>query len=210
MPKTIGFLLFDDVEELDFVGPWEIFSIWNHAFDGPNTITVSQRGGEIVCAKGLKVISEFDFSQCPPLDILVIPGGQGTRAEVQNTVLIDFIRERAKQCEHILSVCTGAFLLQSAGLLDNKKATTHWRSLDRLREFKQITVEEKRFIQDGNLWTSAGISAGIDMALAYIAHVAGPDLAGKIQFNAEYYPLPTRYGSMHLSEEAPHYLFGDM
>ncbi|MDR3478929.1 MAG: DJ-1/PfpI family protein [Gammaproteobacteria bacterium] len=206
MPKTVGFLLFNDIEELDFVGPWEIFSIWSKTFDGPKTITVSQNSGEIVCAKGLKIISQYSFSNCPSFDVLVVPGGWGTRAQAENAVLIDFIRERSKHCKYILGVCTGAFLLQKAGLLDHKQATTHWRSLERLRLFEQTRVQEKRFVQDGNLWTSAGISAGIDMSLAYIAHVGGDELAGKIQFNAEYYPLDIRYGSLHRSNEAPQYL----
>lgn len=138
MNKTAGFLLFNEVEELDIVGPWEIFTLWKKEFGGPShVITLSQSGGIIECAKGLQIVSSCDFSACPPLDYLIVPGGWGTRSEVNNSVLINFIREASKNCEAILSVCTGAFLLQGAGLLDGKRATTHWKSLDRLRAFEK-------------------------------------------------------------------------
>jgi transcriptional regulator GlxA family with amidase domain len=106
----------------------------------------------------------------------------------------------------VLSVCTGAFILQAAGLLKGKKATTHWRSLDRLREFQEVSVIEERFVRDGNIWTAAGISAGIDLALAFVADQAGKEVAGKVQLHAEYYPDNTKYGSAHLAPEAPDYI----
>jgi transcriptional regulator GlxA family with amidase domain len=103
-------------------------------------------------------------------------------------------------------VCTGAFILQTAGLLRGKKATTHWRSLDRLRQFPEVTVVEQRWVRDGTVWTAAGVSAGIDLALALIAAEAGEEIAGQVQLAAEYYPSPTRYGAAHLAPEAPDYL----
>ncbi len=207
MSFTVGFLLFDDVEELDFLGPWEVISVWGNKFNGPNKIiTINQDGGAVKCAKGLQVIPSYNFSNCPPLDYLLVPGGLGTRTEVHNEKLIHFIKQTAKNGKGILSVCTGAFLLQAAGLLDGKKATTHWQSLNRLKAFDNITVIEERFVRDGNIWTSAGISAGIDLALAFVAEIAGDDTAGKVQMHMEYYPSFKRYGNAHESADAPEYL----
>jgi transcriptional regulator GlxA family with amidase domain len=123
--------------------------------------------------------------------------------------LINFIRHRAPSCRYILSVCTGAFLLQAAGLLRNKRATTHWKSLRRLRACGDVTVIEERFVRDGNIWTASGISAGIDLALAFVAELAGEDMAGKVQqLAAEYYPQQRIYGIASRIPEAPGYLEG--
>ncbi len=103
-------------------------------------------------------------------------------------------------------MCTGAFILQAAGLLDGKQATTHWRSLSRLRAFPAVHVIEQRVVRDGKIWTAAGISADIDLALAFVADQAGADAAGQVQLAAEYYPAATRYGTAHLAPEAPGYL----
>jgi transcriptional regulator GlxA family with amidase domain len=154
----------------------------------------------------LKIVPDCSFATCAPLDYLLIPGGQGTRREAHNAELLAFVRKQAAHCQHVLSVCTGAFLLQAAGLLDGKRATTHWASLGRLRQHPGVTVVEERFVRDGNLWTAAGVSAGIDLALAFIAEQAGEEVAGKVQLAAEYYPSPRRYGTAHLAPEAPAYL----
>jgi transcriptional regulator GlxA family with amidase domain len=130
----------------------------------------------------------------------------GTRKEVNNLVLEGFIATQSRKCKAVLSVCTGAFLLHKAGLLSGKKATTHWNSLDRLRSLGDVTVIEERFVRDGNIWTSAGVSAGIDLMLAFIADFAGDETAGKVQFAAEYYPSGQRYGSPYISSMAPGYL----
>ncbi len=207
MATTFGFLLFHDVEELDVAGPWEVISVWSKNFGGPDKIlTVSENGGAINCARGLKIFSEFDFANCPPLDYLLVPGGWGERSESSNPVLTRFIREAARNCQAVLSVCTGALLLQAAGLLDGKKATTHCMSLQRLRAFEKTTVVEERWVRDGKIWTAAGVTSGIDLALAFIAATAGEELAGKIQFYLEYYPTIKRYGDAHLCSEAPKYL----
>jgi len=207
MRVTFGFLLFHEVEELDFVGPWEVISVWRKNFEGPDRIvTISQEGGTVTCAKGLQILSSHSFSDYPKLDYLVVPGGCGTRAEARNEKLISFIREASKDCKGTLSVCTGAFLLQAAGLLDGKRAVTHWRSLDRLRAFDKTTVVEERIVKDGNIWSSAGISSGIDLALAFVSEVAGEEVAGKVQFQMEYYPSFKRYGNLHHSKDAPEYL----
>ncbi|HPH98552.1 MAG TPA: DJ-1/PfpI family protein [Anaerolineaceae bacterium] len=202
----IGFLLFDDVEELDFAGPWELFSSWSERDETIECLTVSQHMDMIRCANGLKVLPDTDFEFCPALDLLLVPGGQGTRREVNNPELVSFVQRQAASCKWVLSVCTGAFVLQAAGLLKGKKATTHWQSLDRLRAFPEVIVVEERFVRDDPVWTAAGVSAGMDLALAVIAELAGSDMAGRVQLGAEYYPRQVRYGSAHLSDQAPGYL----
>jgi transcriptional regulator GlxA family with amidase domain len=204
---NFGFLLFNNLEELDLVGPWEIINVWRMYAGGPECcLTVSQTGGEIVCAKGLKLVADYGFENCPQLDYLLIPGGQGRKQEMHNEALLDFVKRQAATCRHIMSVCTGAFILYKAGLLENKRATTHWGSLDELRALEDVSVDEKRFVRNGNIWTAAGVSAGIDMALALVAEEAGEETAGKIQLYAEYYPNGKRYGTAHESEKAPAYL----
>jgi transcriptional regulator GlxA family with amidase domain len=204
---NFGFLVFPDVEELDFIGPWEIAGMWSKFAEGPeHCFIVAQSPEPVICAKGLSVNPSLSFDQCPQLDYLLVPGGQGTRREVDNPGLIRFITEQARQCKAVLSVCTGAFLLHKAGLLSGKKATTHWNSLNRLKALGEVTVIEDRFVHDHGVWTSAGVSAGIDLMLAFIGHVAGGEAAGKVQFAAEYYPSATRYGNLHQSPVAPGYL----
>jgi transcriptional regulator GlxA family with amidase domain len=204
---NFGFLLFPDVEELDFIGPWEMIGLWSKFFGGPeHYFLVSQTGEMVQCAKGLKVVTEYSFENCPPLDYLLIPGGQGTRREVENQALLAFVQTQAVECRQVLSVCTGTFILEAAGLLQGKNVTTHWASLNRLRQRPGIQVVEHRFVRDGNLWTAAGISAGIDLALALIADQAGEAVAGKVQLAAEYYPSFRRYGQAHLTPDAPAYL----
>jgi transcriptional regulator GlxA family with amidase domain len=146
------------------------------------------------------------FPECPPLDYLLVPGGEGTRKEVDNQVLIQFVGEKAQNCKAVLSVCTGSYILHRAGLLSGRRATTHWASLQRLRELGDVEVVEDRIVRDGKIWTSAGISAGIDLILAFIESIAGEETAGKVQFGAEYYPSGKSYGGFHLLEQAPQYM----
>jgi transcriptional regulator GlxA family with amidase domain len=202
-----GFLLFPELEELDFVGPWEIIGMWGKKLQDPEEcLTVSQTGSVIPCAKGLKVITDYSFEKCPPLDYLLIPGGEGTRKEVDNKVLISFVQKQSITCQQILSVCTGAFILQAAGLLKGKKATTHWASLAKLKQYPDVTAVEERIVHDGNIWTAAGVSAGIDLALAFIADQAGEETAGKVQLATEYYPSSVKYGHAYLMQGSPGYL----
>lgn len=195
MGKKFGFLLFDGVEDLDVVGPWEMISVWSKHYGGPEKVfTLSQHQEWVTSVNDLTMKSHYRFAECPPLDYLLIPGGQGTRTEIKNSELIRFIKAQATHCEQVLSVCTGALLLQAAGLLRDKEATTHWASLDLLRQDPHIHVNsKKRFTREGNLWTSAGVSAGIDLALAFIAAIAGDETAGSVQRYTEYYPSPKIY-----------------
>ncbi len=206
---NFGFLLFDDLEELDLVGPWEIISMWSKHFNGPNNcLMIAEKKDPVKCYNGMIILPHLSFANVPKLDYLLIPGGMGTRKEVKNKSLIDFVANRAETCKVILSVCTGSFILHSAGLLKSKKATTHFSMLEDLRNLKDVEVVEKRFVIEGKIWTSAGVSAGIDMALDLIAQEAGEKTAGKVQLYAEYYPTGTRYASAHKESQAPAYLKG--
>lgn len=204
---NFGFLIFPHVEELDFVGPWEMVTMWKQVADGPeNCIIAAESLAPVICAKGLSVNPHATFESCPPLDYLLVPGGRGTRIEVGNKALLDFVRRQAENCTAILSVCTGSFILHAAGLLAGRKATTHWGSLDRLRDLGDVDVVEDRFTRDGNIWCSAGVSAGIDLTLRFIAETAGEDAAGKVQFASEYYPSSVTYGSYTGHDQAPAYI----
>ena len=185
----IGILVFPAVEELDFVGPWEMFGMWGLIGTSVRTHLVGQTTEPLRCAKGLIVVPEFSFEDCPPLDVLLVPGGQGTREQVDNPALMTFVRHQVEQhVQTVMSVCTGAFILHRAGMLLGRRATTHWASLNRLREAGDVRVVEQRWVVDGPVWTAAGVSAGIDMALAYIEQTSGPITAAKVQMAAEYYP----------------------
>ncbi|HXJ83365.1 MAG TPA: DJ-1/PfpI family protein [Candidatus Methylomirabilis sp.] len=196
--KRVGIVVFPDVEVLDFCGPFEVFSVTRldeqRRREDPSpfeVLLVAEQAGPIVTTGGMKVIPDHTLEHCPPLDILVVPGGWGTRAEMKNPRLLAWVKERAQQVETLTSVCTGSMVLGQAGLLDGRHATTHWRSLQWMRDsFPAVTVEEKlHVVEDGNVLTSAGISAGIDMALKVVARYHGEAVARNTARNMEYrYP----------------------
>jgi transcriptional regulator GlxA family with amidase domain len=189
MAVTTGILLFDDVEELDFAGPYEVFGMAR--MDGDRLVTIAERSDHVRGAKGLRVLPDHTFADAPSLDVLVVPGGQGTRREVDNPVLIDWIKQVAPGCTWVTSVCTGAFLLHAAGITHDRDQTTHWASIDRLREQPRTVVHENvRYVRDGNVVTAAGVSAGIDMALWVVGQVYGVDHARVTQYAMEYDPAP--------------------
>lgn len=190
--RTVGFLLFPGLEELDFVGPWEVFSaLRSLQSDACHTLTVAEHGGLIRCAKGLRIDADYAMADCPPVDVLVVPGGQGTRREVDNTRLAAFLQQAADRAELIFSVCTGAFLLERAGLLTGKRATTHWHSLDRLAALGTVhVVRNERFVDAGSVVTAAGVSAGIDGALYVVGRLWGASIARAVQQQIEYFPEP--------------------
>jgi transcriptional regulator GlxA family with amidase domain len=193
--KRVGILIFAAVEVLDFAGPYEVFSVTRLSEDrrleepSPFEVMLVAEGMEPVQATGgLRVLPEVSLSTCPALDVLVVPGGWGTRAEVSNTALLDWISDRGRQVETLTSVCTGSFLLAQAGLLDGRRATTHWRSLARMRQtYPAVTVEDKlHVVEEGHVLTSAGISAGIDMALHVVRRYFGDSVARATARHMEY------------------------
>ena len=188
---TIGILLFDGVEELDFAGPWEVFASLAQTVDDLRVVTVAEEMRTIRCAKGLRVEPDFAFADAPVLDVVLVPGGQGTRREVANPVLIEWLRKTAERCAWVTSVCTGALLLHEAGPARGRRVTTHFDYVERLRARGDVTVLERvRYVRDGNLVTSAGVSAGIDMALWLTGQLYAPDVARRVQRYIEYDPAP--------------------
>jgi transcriptional regulator GlxA family with amidase domain len=192
MARTFGILLFDDVEELDFAGPWEVFaSTTQHLFPDDRVVTIAQESRAVRCAKGLRVLPDFDFASAPEIDVILVPGGQGTRREVSNPALVNWLREVGARCEWVTSVCTGALLLHEAGFAKGRRVTTHWAFIDSLRERGDVTVlADRRYVRDGNVVTAAGVSAGIDMALWLVGQIHGADVARKVQRGIEYDPAP--------------------
>lgn len=194
--RTIAFVLFDDVEELDFVGPWEVLAFAAKTIpDSCRVFTVAERAGTVRCAKGLRVVADYGFDDCPAADVLLVPGGMGTRREVDNPRLIGFIKRLAAEGEIATSVCTGSFLLERAGLLAGRKAVTHWASMERLRQLGSVEVVEQRFVDTGEVITAAGVSAGIDMALHLVGRLWGAEAARQVQHGIEYYPEPPYAGA---------------
>ncbi len=196
--KQTGIVVFTDVEVLDFCGPFEVFSVVRlneqkrREEPSPfNVFLIAESKSPVVTSGGMKVLPDYDLDDCPPLDIVVVPGGWGTRREMDNGRLIRWIAERARQVETLASVCTGALLLGKAGLLDGRRATTHWRSLDWMQElFPKTRIERQlHFVEEGALFTSAGISAGIDMALKIVARYFGDAVARATARQMEY-PFP--------------------
>ncbi len=193
--KVVGIVIFPEVEVLDFCGPYEVFSVVRlneeRRREEPSpfqVLLVAEQEGAIQTAGGMRVLPDCTLAACPRLDILVAPGGWGTRREIENKTLIDWLAERGRQVETLTAVCTGALLLARAGLLDGRRATTHWRSLKWLREsFPAVTVEEHlHVVEDGQILTSAGIAAGIDLALKVVARYYGEAVARATARHMEY------------------------
>jgi transcriptional regulator GlxA family with amidase domain len=196
--KRVGILVFPNVEVLDFCGPYEVFSVTRlneerrrEEASPFEVLLLAESADPVVATGGLRVIPDTTLEACPPLDILVVPGGWGTRREIGNQRVLTWIQERAQEVETLTSVCTGAMLLGQAGLLDGRRATTHWRSLDWMRRsFPAITVEEKlHVVEEGQVLTSAGISAGIDMALLVVTRYCG-EAVGRATARHMEYPFP--------------------
>jgi transcriptional regulator GlxA family with amidase domain len=183
--KTLGVLLFPEFELLDVFGPLEAFG---QAKDFFRIVIVAERPGPVTSAQGPRAVADFGFDECPALDIVLVPGGMGTRREVNNVSLIDWIARQATRAETLTSVCTGAALLAKAGVLDGRRATSNKRAFAWVTEQgpKVDWVRQARWVDDGNVVTSSGVSAGIDMALHLIGRIAGPALRDDIATRMEY------------------------
>lgn len=191
MAITTGILIFDEAEELDFVGPWEVFTNAAKFNDDNRVVTIAEEQRPIICAKGLRVLPDHTFADAPRLDVVLVPGGMGTRREVDNPTLIAWLRDVGRHCTWVTSVCTGALLLHEAGFATGKRVTTHWSFVETLRSRPDVTVlTGTRYVRDGNLVTSAGVSAGIDMALWLVGQLHGVDCARMVQRGIEYDPAP--------------------
>jgi transcriptional regulator GlxA family with amidase domain len=197
--KKVAILMFDDVEVLDFAGPFEVFAVTselNSSDSLPDSFasrpfivfTVAENPGAVNARNGLSINPDYTISDCPPPDILIVPGGIGTRKLINNSVIINWIATCAQTAELVLSVCTGSLLLAKAGLLEGLAATTHHKALELLRELAPHTtvIENQRFVDNGKIITSGGIAAGIDMSLYVVSKLLGKQQAEQTAAHMEY------------------------
>jgi transcriptional regulator GlxA family with amidase domain len=187
--RTVVILLFPEVEVLDFAGPFEDFSVAAQSAEpAAFKVLTAADHAEIRAVGGLRVVPDHRLEHCPQADLLLIPGGQGSRVALRDQRLLDWVSRQAAGAEIVASICTGALLLGRLGLLDGLPATTHWCALDLLQQVapKAMVKPETRFIDNGRILTSAGISAGIDMSLHLVERLGGAPLAATVAHEMEY------------------------
>lgn len=180
-----GFVIFPNLTQLDFTGPLQVL----HRLPGAQTHIVAKTLDPVPSDCGLSLLPTKTFADCPPLDLICIPGGFGVDQTMADADTIDFVKRQAAGANYVTSVCTGAFILGAAGLLAGKRATTHWAYRDFL-PLVGATPEKARVVRDGNTFTGGGVTAGIDFALTVAAEIAGVDVAQAIQLAIEYDPSP--------------------
>lgn len=202
---SFGILIYPGVEELDFQGPWEMVGMWHKYAGGPRPQLIARSLDPVGCAHGMRVLPDADFEHAGCLTELLVPGGFAAFDEMNRPDLVDFVREQVAQGATPMSVCSGSFILHAAGLLAGRRASTNWKVIGRLRE-AGIEVVEQRYTNDGPLWTSAGVSAGMDMLLAYIAATHGEEVASLVQLHAEYFPEGRVYGNARAAQAVPAYV----
>lgn len=185
MPMSVGILIFDGFEILDVFGPVELLGLLPEHFE---VHLVAERAGAITSAQGPQAVAAHGLEDAVAYDIILVPGGQGTRREVENADIIDWIRNQARQAKFVTSVCTGSGLLARAGILDGRKATTNKMNFSwPVSQGPNVDwVYEARWVEDGNILTSSGVSAGMDMTLALISRAAGHKAAEDAALEAEY------------------------
>ncbi len=195
-PTTFGLLIFDDAEELDFVGPWEVFTassmLREHLGEPPDRVVlVAEHDRPVRCNKGLRVLPDHTLDDHPDLDVVLVPGGMGTRAQVENPRVIEWLASVAETARWTTSVCTGSLLLHEAGPGKGRRLATHWGFEETLEGRGDVTVvRDARWVVDGRVVTSQGVSAGIDMALWLVGQIHGVDHARTTQRYIQYDPAP--------------------
>lgn len=191
MTRNVAVVLFERAEELDFAGPWEVFSTVNWVEKGAtNVFSVSEHGGTVRCANGLRAVVDHSLATCPKPDIIVVPGGR-MDALVDSPTMVAWLKGASAGAELTTSVCTGAFALAAAGLLEGKTATTWFGSRDQLAAaYPGVTVVAERWVDEWPVITAQGVSAGIDMALYVVGKLWSPQVARKVQQLIEYFPAP--------------------
>jgi transcriptional regulator GlxA family with amidase domain len=190
----IGIALFEGAEELDWAGPWEVLAAWAQQWpdDGVEVFTLARTADPVTCAKGIRVLPDRTWEGAGKLDVLVYPGGMGTRRELKDDSVLVWLRNLAAAGTLMTSVCTGSLVYATAGLLRGRPATTYWSQLDYLRELDgSIDVRpDDRFVDSGEVVTAAGVSAGIDMALHLVARLHSPERAREVRRYIQYDPDP--------------------
>ncbi len=192
MSLKVACLLFNGVADLDFVGPKDVFfaSKWLGQ-ENDTVFTVAATDAPVTCLSGMRVIPDYSFATAPQPNILVVPGAANLSAQLVDLQLLDWVQEISKKCLWVTGVCSGAEILIAAGPARGKRVTSHWEAFARIRKKSEaILVEGVRYVRDGQLVTSVGVSAGIDMALWVVGQLYGPDHARKVQHLLDYYPAP--------------------
>lgn len=190
----IGIVVFDDVEELDAVGPYEVFGVARglrpESFE--LSLVAADSSTPVRCVNGLRLLPDRGFDGDPSLDVLIIPGGVGTRKVAADEAFLTWIRTAAAGAQIVASVCTGARVTLAAGLAEGRRLTTHWSAVEELRADGRAAevLDDVRFVRDGNIIHSAGVSAGIDMSLWLLGQLTEPGFARQVQRVIEYQPAP--------------------
>jgi transcriptional regulator GlxA family with amidase domain len=190
MAFNIAFVLFPDFEELDYAGPYEVFGMASKYVDKDWRVYTVAGERATRGFNGMRVEADYLFDDAPAADLIVVPGGFGTRPGMNDAALVGYIRRAGEGARYVTSVCTGAMLLQRAGFLNGRKAATHWAARKELADLGGLEIVEERWVQDGNVITAAGVSAGIDMALYVVGLLKSADEARKVQRAMEYEPAP--------------------
>jgi transcriptional regulator GlxA family with amidase domain len=192
MSLKYGVFIYDDAAELDFVGPFQVFGVSKFINgNGDELAIVAENDAPITCTAGLKVIPDYSFASAPQFDVVLVPGSKDVDSAATNAQVLEWINTQVQAARYVAAVCTGTLILQKAGLLAGRKATTHWQMMDTLTNDPQVTeLPEMRYVRDGNIITSQGVSAGIDMALWLVGELHSPDHARMVRKVLQYDPAP--------------------
>jgi cyclohexyl-isocyanide hydratase len=183
--RLIGMLIFPRLTQLDMTGPYEVLARL------PNTkvLLVAHTMAPVKTDRGMEIVPTITFAECPQLDIVMVPGGPGQQDLMEDEGVLEFLRKQSAEAKYVTSVCTGSLVLGAAGLLKGKRATCHWAAIEHLKPLGAIPVSDK-VVMDGNIITGAGVTSGIDFALAVAAVLEGEEVARQIQLQIEYDPSP--------------------
>jgi transcriptional regulator GlxA family with amidase domain len=192
MSLKYGVFIYNNAAELDFVGPYQVFGVSQFILNQTSGLaTVAESQEPVACTAGLKVIPDYNFKTAPQFDVVLVPGSKDVESACTNPQVLDWIKRQAKSARYIAGVCTGTLIMQKAGLLKGRKATTHWQMMDTLINDPQVNeLPEMRYVRDGNIITSQGVSAGIDMALWLIGELHSPEHSREIRKILQYDPAP--------------------
>lgn len=194
MSTRISLICFDDMEELDLVGPWEVLRMWQLQYpdDGVEVFTASLDAETVTCAKGMRIVTDMAAADIGEVDVMLLPGGRGTRALLKRESALEFVRAYSSSGTLMTSVCTGSLVYAAAGILENRPATTYWSAIELLQSLDP-TIETRpndRWVDSGEVITAAGVSAGIDMALHLVARLHSTERARDVKRDIQYDPAP--------------------
>lgn len=177
MANTIGILLFDGAEEMDFVGPWEVLTAAIDGLADERVVTIAERPEPVLCEKGMRVIPDATYADALGVNVVIVPGGSGARREIENPKTVEWLTQTCAQCSWVASVCTGAFLLVGSGIARGRRVTTHHNSIQALRDLGGAeVVQGVRFVVDGNFVSAAGVMSGIELSLWLAGRLYGNDV----------------------------------